>query len=74
LASVEQLLQRLREGLRADLSWETKRRIIEILIGDVRVLTRDPGEGKRHADIAVTYRFTEPVATCTGKDSSRPQA
>jgi hypothetical protein len=74
LTSVERLLQRLRERLDQGLSWETKRRLVEVLVADVRVNTLDSGQGRKRGEIVVTYRFNEPVATCTGKGSSLPRA
>jgi site-specific DNA recombinase len=65
LASAEDLLAQLRTTLDGPVSWEVRRRLVEILVGDIRVNTLQTF-GKKEAEILVTYRFACPVATCTG--------
>jgi hypothetical protein len=63
LASAEQLLFELRAKLDEPISWEVKRRLVELLVGEIRVATIER-DGKKTAEITATYRFA-PVATCT---------
>jgi hypothetical protein len=53
------LLQKLRKRLDQPISWEIKRRLIEILVADIRVDTTELG-GVRQTDTTVTYRFAQP--------------
>ena len=63
LASAEQLLCELRAKLDEPISWKVKRRLVELLVGEIRVATVER-DGKKSAEITATYRFA-PVATCT---------
>jgi site-specific DNA recombinase len=65
LASAEDLLAQLRTTLDGPVSWEVRRRLVEILVADIRVNTSQTF-GNKEAEILVTYRFACPVATCTG--------
>jgi hypothetical protein len=49
----------LRKRLDAPLTWEQKRRLVEVLVGGVRVETIETG-GVKQAEITVTYRFSQP--------------
>ena len=64
LASAEELLSQLRKRLGEPVSWDLKRRLVEVLVGQVRVDTSQ-ASGKKDATIIVTYRFASPVVTCT---------
>ena len=56
--SAQALLANLRKRLDEPVSWEQKRRLIEILIGGVRVETVDT-DGVKQTEITVTYRFNQ---------------
>jgi transcriptional regulator with XRE-family HTH domain len=57
--SAQDLLQTLRKRLDEPLSWEVKRRLIEVLVAGVRVDTVE-AEGVKQSSITVTYRFSKP--------------
>lgn len=57
--SAEALLARLRKRLDEPISWELKRRLVEVLVAGVRVDTVEEG-GVRQNAITVTYRFSQP--------------
>jgi site-specific DNA recombinase len=57
--SAQALLEKLRKRLDEPISWELKRRIVEILVAGVRVDTVE-NCGVRQAEITVTYRFGQP--------------
>jgi site-specific DNA recombinase len=59
LCSAEALLQALRKRLDEPISWELKRRLIEILVAGIRVETVEQ-HGVKQARIITTYRFAEP--------------
>ena len=57
--SAEALLVKLRRRLEEPVSWEIKRRLIEILVAGVRVDTIEEC-GVKQSRTTVTYRFSEP--------------
>ena len=59
VTSAETLLVKLRKRLDEPLSWEMKRRIVEVLVAGVRVDTIEEC-GVKQSKITVTYRFSEP--------------
>ncbi|MGC9998475.1 MAG: recombinase family protein [Bryobacteraceae bacterium] len=59
VTSAEALLAKLRKRLDEPVSWEMKRRLVEVLVAGVRVDTVEEC-GVRQSKIAVTYRFSEP--------------
>jgi site-specific DNA recombinase len=69
LNSARDLLDQLQIRLEQGISWEVKRRLVEVLVGDIRVNTIEAA-GRKQAEIVVNYRFDSPVATCTDRDSS----
>ena len=66
LASVEALLDRLREKLNAGVSWELKRQLVEVLVDGITVDTIESG-ARREAVITVRYKFVSSVDTCTDR-------
>jgi len=59
ISSAQALLERLRRRLDEPVSWDHKRRLIEVLVAGVRVdLAEDCGV--RQNKITVTYRFSQP--------------
>ncbi len=58
-SSAKALLAKLRKRLDEPISWEMKRRLIEVLIGGVRVETVEEC-GVKQASTTVTYRFSQP--------------
>ena len=59
ICSAQALLTKLRKRLDEPISWELKRRLIEVLIAGVRVDTVETC-GVKQAEITVTYRFSQP--------------
>ncbi len=59
ITSAQALLAKLRKRLDQPISWEIKRRLIEVLVAGVKVETVEE-EGVKRADITVTYRFSQP--------------
>jgi site-specific DNA recombinase len=59
ISSAQALLTRLRKRLDEPVSWEQRRRLIEVLVAGVKVGTVEAG-GVKQAEITVTYRFSEP--------------
>jgi transcriptional regulator with XRE-family HTH domain len=59
LSSAEALLRALRKRLDGPVSWELKRRLIEVLVAGIRVETVEL-HGVKQARIVTTYRFAEP--------------
>ncbi len=59
LTSAQALLEKLRKRLDEPVSWEMKRRLIEILVAGVRVDTVEEC-GVKQSKITVTYRFSQP--------------
>jgi transcriptional regulator with XRE-family HTH domain len=59
MSSAQALLAQLRKRLDQPVSWEQKRRLIEVIVGGVRVDTVEEG-GVKQNRITVTYRFSEP--------------
>lgn len=57
--SAQALLEKLRKRLDGPISFEQKRRLIEILVAGIRVDTVETC-GVRQAEITVTYRFSQP--------------
>jgi site-specific DNA recombinase len=64
LESTQALLEKLRTRLDQGLSWETKRQLIEALVGSIRIDTVEE-DGTKRASVAVTYRFASSIAVCT---------
>jgi site-specific DNA recombinase len=64
LVSAETLLNQLRTRLDEPLSWELKRQLIEVLVGNVRIDTAEH-DGKKAGTAIATYRFASSVVTCT---------
>jgi site-specific DNA recombinase len=67
LATVEDMLSRLRTKLDQGISWELKRELVEVLVDGIRVDTV-VAEGRRESVINVRYRFSS-VDTCTDTHS-----
>jgi transcriptional regulator with XRE-family HTH domain len=59
LNSAQALLEKLRKRLDEPVSWEMKRRLIEVLVAGVRVETVEEC-GVKQSKITVTYRFSQP--------------
>jgi transcriptional regulator with XRE-family HTH domain len=59
VCSAQALLAKLRKRLDEPISWEVKRRLIEVLVASVRVDTVEEC-GVKQAEITVTYRFSQP--------------
>jgi site-specific DNA recombinase len=57
--SAQVLLEKLRKKLDGPISWERKRRLIEILVAGIRVDTTETC-GVKQAETTVTYRFNQP--------------
>jgi transcriptional regulator with XRE-family HTH domain len=57
--SAQALLAKLRKRLDEPVSWEQKRRLIEVLVSGVRVDTVETC-GVKQSEITVTYRFSQP--------------
>lgn len=68
LASVETLLNKLREKLDAGVSWELKRQLVEVLVDGIKIDTIDSGK-RREAVVNVRYKFVSSVDTCTDRGS-----
>jgi site-specific DNA recombinase len=65
-ALLTQLQRRLDQGV----SWELKRELIEILVGQIRVEGAHKSDKERPV-VRVTYRFPVTTDTCTDRGSSR---
>jgi site-specific DNA recombinase len=59
ISSAQALLANLRKRLDEPVSWEQKRRLIEVLVAGVRVDTVETC-GVKQSEITVTYRFSQP--------------
>jgi site-specific DNA recombinase len=59
ITSAQALLAKLRKRLDEPVSWEIKRRLIEVLVAGIKVDTVEEC-GVKQSNIAVTYRFSEP--------------
>jgi hypothetical protein len=59
--SAETLLAQLRARLDEPVSWELKRRLVEVLVAAVRIDTVEE-HGVKQSRTTVTYRFSQPVA------------
>jgi site-specific DNA recombinase len=59
ISSAQALLATLRKRLDETVSWELKRRLIEVLVAGVRVDTVETC-GVNQSEITVTYRFSQP--------------
>ena len=59
IGSAQAFLERLRKRLDEPVSWEQKRRLIEVLVAGVRVDTVECC-GVKQTKITVTYRFSQP--------------
>ena len=59
LGSAQALLEKLRKRLDEPVSWELKRRLIEVLVAGVRVDTVEEC-GVKQTKTTVTYRFSQP--------------
>jgi transcriptional regulator with XRE-family HTH domain len=59
VSSAQALLAELRKRLDAPVSWEQKRRLVEVLVAGVRVDTVEEG-GVKQTRTTVTYRFSQP--------------
>ncbi|MCX6634262.1 MAG: helix-turn-helix domain-containing protein [Acidobacteria bacterium] len=59
VSSAQALLSELRKRLDAPVSWEQKRRLIEVLVAGVRVATVEEC-GVKQTRTTVTYRFSQP--------------
>jgi len=59
IRSAQALLKSLRKRLDEPVSWELKRRLIEVLVAGVRVDTFEEG-GVKQTRTTVTYRFSQP--------------
>jgi transcriptional regulator with XRE-family HTH domain len=59
ITSAEALLAKLRKRLDEPISWELKRRLIEVLVAGVRVDTVEDC-GVKQSEITVNYRFSQP--------------
>ncbi len=59
ITSAETMLAKLRKRLDEPLSWEMKRRLVEVLVAGVRIDTVEEC-GVKQSKITVTYRFSEP--------------
>jgi hypothetical protein len=58
------LLNQLRSRLDQDVSWELKRELIEVLVGQIRVERAHKSEKERPV-VRITYRFPVTTDTCT---------
>lgn len=59
IRSAETLLEQLRKRLDEPVSWNVKRRLVEVLVGGIRVETVEE-HGVKQARTTVTYRFSQP--------------
>ncbi len=59
MTTAEAVLERLRARLDDPITWEQKRRLVEILVAGIRVDTVETN-GVKQAQITVTYRFSQP--------------
>jgi site-specific DNA recombinase len=59
ISSAQALLERLRRRLDQPVSWDLKRRLIEVLVAGIRVDTVETC-GVKQAKVTVTYRFSQP--------------
>ena len=69
LSSAQALLNELHHRLAEEVTWNTKRRLIETLVQSIRVHTRTE-HGEQRIQVEVVYRFSS-IDDRTGKDSSR---
>jgi DNA-binding transcriptional regulator YiaG len=60
ISSAEALLQQLRKRLHEPISWERKRRLVEVLVAGIRIDTVEEG-GVKRSKSTVTYRFSQPA-------------
>jgi site-specific DNA recombinase len=72
---VEDILRKLRAVLDGELTWEVRRKLVELLVGGVRVDTAET-DGVREAIVNVTYRFAPSTSradtpTCTERSLRR---
>ena len=74
LDSVETLLLDLSQRLEDGIDWDTKRRVVEELVGVVRVDPSSRRSGRSEMLATVTYHFNTPIENRTGTGSSRPRA
>ena len=61
ISSAQALLANLRKRFDEPISWERKRRLIEVLVPGIRVDTVETC-GVKQSEITVTYRFSQPDA------------
>jgi DNA-binding transcriptional regulator YiaG len=81
LSSAEALLGKLRKRIDEPISWEMKRRLVEVLVAGIRVETFEE-DGAKQARTTVTYRFSErdelplvlPQSYSTGRVMRIPKA
>jgi site-specific DNA recombinase len=59
ISSAQALLAKLRQRLQGPITWEQRRRLIEILVADIRVDTTETC-GVKQSKATVTYRFSQP--------------
>ncbi|MBI3681122.1 MAG: recombinase family protein [Acidobacteria bacterium] len=59
ISSAQTLLESLRKRLDEPISWEQKRRLIEVLVAGIRVDTVEEC-GVKQSNVTVTYRFSQP--------------
>ncbi len=60
LANTDTLLRTLRETIKGDVDWETRRAVVEGLVAGITVETTGSGR-KKQAAVTVSYNFSEPV-------------
>ena len=70
LESTAELLRELNRRLDEPLTWELQRRLVELLVDEVRMDTIDP-EGKRESRVTMTYRFPTSTAPVTNRTGAR---
>jgi len=75
LSKAGDLIKRLQEALKSPPPWEVKRKVIELLIWDVKVNTMIEDNRKR-AEIIITFAFDENMLSANrrGRGSSLPPA
>ena len=71
LSAAGELLRELSRRLDGQLTWDTKRKLVEILVDWIKVKTVEDNERKT-AEVTVKYRFTR-AKDLTGMGSSPPR-
>jgi len=72
MSSAKDVLAELRRCDQESMSWEARRRLVELLVSEIKITSIEV-DGKPDVQADVVYTFT-PIATRTGRGSSRRSA